>query len=181
MIMDDVRLSKFLSLVLRHEPQKIGIRLDKGGWVEVKRLLAACKCHGVPLTRERLEHVVVSSDKQRFAFDRFRIRIRANQGHSVPVELGYERKVPPEFLFHGTTEKFLSSIRLEGLRKGKRHHVHLSSDEATARKVGERRGRPVVLTVRAGDMYRVGHQFFFSANGVWLVESVPPIFLNPES
>ncbi len=176
---DDVRLSKFLSLVLRHEPWKIGLELDAAGWVEVDALLAACGRHRVTLTRERLEQIVTDSDKQRFAFDEARQRIRASQGHSVSVELGYEPMTPPEKLYHGTVAKFLDAIRVQGLIKGARHHVHLSADETTAGKVGQRRGAPVILVVDAAAMHRAGHAFFRSANGVWLVEHVPPQFISP--
>lgn len=176
--MDDVKLSKFLSLVLRHSPEKIALRLDAAGWTKVEDLLVACRAHRVPLTRERLEQIVAGSDKQRFAFDETRTQIRASQGHSVPVELGYSPQVPPEILFHGTADRFLPSIRSEGLIKGNRHHVHLSPDEATARKVGSRRGASVVLNVRASAMHLAGHPFFVSANGVWLVDHVPPQFLE---
>ncbi|HWA25204.1 MAG TPA: RNA 2'-phosphotransferase [Lacunisphaera sp.] len=176
--MNDLKLSKFLSLVLRHEPGRLGLALDAAGWVGVDELLAACAREEVPLTRAKLEQLVAASDKQRFAFDATRTRIRASQGHSVAVELGYEPKAPPETLFHGTVEKFLPSIRAQGLVKGQRHHVHLSPDAATARKVGQRRGQPVVLTVQSGAMHRAGHKFFLSANGVWLVEAVPPGFVR---
>lgn len=175
--MNDFRLSKLLSLVLRHEPERLGLVLDPAGWVEVEALLAACAREDIPLTRERLAALVAASDKQRFAFDDTRSRIRASQGHSVPVELGYTAQEPPELLYHGTVEKFLPSIRVQGLLKGERHHVHLSADRSIATKVGERRGKPVILTVRAAEMHRAGHAFFLSANGVWLVEAVPPEFL----
>jgi putative RNA 2'-phosphotransferase len=176
--MNDLKLSKFLSLVLRHEPERLGLTLDSAGWVVVERLLAACRAQHVPLTRERLEHLVATSEKKRFAFDETRTRIRASQGHSVAVELGYEPEVPPEILYHGTVEKFLPSIRMQGLLKGERHHVHLSADEPTARKVGERRGQPILLTVKADAMHRAGHAFYRSANGVWLVDNVPAAFLE---
>lgn len=171
--MNDVTLSKFLSLVLRHEPQQLGLHLDAAGWVSVDEVLAACATRKIPLTLPKLEHLVASSEKQRFAFDESRTRIRANQGHSVKVDLGYAPQTPPELLYHGTVEKFLPSIRERGLLKGERHHVHLSDDEATARKVGARRGAPVILTIKAGTMHRKGHVFFRSENGVWLVDHVP--------
>jgi len=175
--MDDVRLSKFLSLVLRHQPEKIGLLLDPSGWAEVDALIAACQKHQIPLTRDRLEQIVADNDKQRFEFDEAGLRIRASQGHSVPVDLGYAREVPPELLYHGTAEKFISSIRVQGLLKGKRHHVHLSTDPIMAGKVGSRRGASVILTVQAGAMHRAGHEFFISTNGVWLTERVPAEFL----
>jgi len=175
--MNDLKLSKFLSLVLRHEPERLGITLDSAGWVEVEKLLAACREQQVPLTRERLEHIVATSEKKRFVFDETQARVRASQGHSVTVELGYEPQIPPETLYHGTVEKFLPSIRAQGLLKGERHHVHLSADEATARKVGERRGQPILLMVQSGAMYRAGHAFYRSANGVWLTDQVPTEYI----
>jgi putative RNA 2'-phosphotransferase len=178
--MNDLSLSKFLSLVLRHEPQRLGLMLDLAGWVDVEKLLAAAHEHNIPLTRERLDHIVVTSEKKRFALDEARTRIRASQGHSVNVELGYEPQVPPEILYHGTVEKFLASISVQGLVKGDRHHVHLSADQATASKVGERRGRPLILTIKSGEMYRAGYVFYRSANGVWLVENVPVCFLTDD-
>jgi putative RNA 2'-phosphotransferase len=177
--MDDVRVSRFLSLVLRHEPEKIRLRLDAAGWASVDDLLAGCARHGILLSRERLNEIVAGSDKQRFAFDETGRRIRANQGHSVAVALGYPRATPPEKLYHGTVRKFVAAILKDGLRKGERHHVHLSVDEATARNVGRRRGVPVILFVKAGEMHRAGHAFFLSANGVWLVDHVPPQFVAP--
>jgi putative RNA 2'-phosphotransferase len=171
-----VRTSKFLSLVLRHEPGKIGLELDPQGWVSIEELLSKAVGH-LPLTAELLHQVVRASDKQRFAISEDGTRIRANQGHSVPVELGLAAQVPPEQLYHGTATRFLDSIRRQGLLRGKRHHVHLSADTETAVKVGVRHGQPVVLIVQAGDMHRAGHAFFRSDNGVWLVEHVPPSFL----
>jgi putative RNA 2'-phosphotransferase len=171
------RLSKFLSLVLRHRPGVVGAELDRAGWIAVDDLLAACRAHGREITREALEEVVETNAKRRFAFSDDGLRIRASQGHSVEVELGYEARVPPEHLFHGTVSSSLRSIRARGLERMKRHHVHLSSDLETARAVGGRRGRPVVLKVLAGEMHRAGHLFFLSANGVWLTERVPPEYL----
>jgi uncharacterized protein (TIGR02452 family) len=172
------KISKFLSLVLRHEPERIGISLDDSGWTDVPALLAAAAKHGVSLTREQLAEVVAGSDKQRFALSPDGERIRANQGHSVDVDLKLEAVSPPATLYHGTVDKFLDSIRAKGLIKGERHHVHLSADTTTASKVGSRRGKAVLLQVRAAAMAEAGHQFFRSANGVWLVESVPPEFLE---
>lgn len=168
-----VRVSKFLSLVLRHRPEGIGITLDTAGWVDVDELLAASGRAGVPLDRATLERVVAENDKRRFALSPDGRRIRASQGHSVAVELGLDPVAPPEVLYHGTATRFLESIRREGLRPGSRTHVHLSGDEATARAVGSRHGSPVVLTVAAGAMHRAGHRFFRSENGVWLTDSVP--------
>ena len=172
------RVSKFLSLVLRHDPDRIGIELDEHGWTDVDALLAACARAGLPLTRDELAIVVATSDKQRFALSEDQTRIRANQGHSVEVDLDLEPAAPPELLYHGTVEKFLASIRAQGLLKGERHHVHLSADLETAQRVGGRRGKPVVLTVRAGEMAAAGHVFYRSENGVWLVEHVPAEYLE---
>ncbi|MFN8489087.1 MAG: RNA 2'-phosphotransferase [Caldilineaceae bacterium] len=171
------RISKFLSLVLRHQPDKIGITLDKAGWVAVTELLRACQQHGFPITLEELKTVVATSDKQRFAFSEDGTRIRANQGHSVDVELGYQPVTPPAMLYHGTAERFLPSIQQQGLVKGQRHHVHLSADEATAQKVGARHGKPVVLQVQSGLMHRAGCLFYQSENGVWLTAHVPVAYL----
>jgi putative RNA 2'-phosphotransferase len=172
-------LSKFLSLVLRHQPQTIGLTLDEAGWVEVDELLRALGRHGHPTDRAQLEQVVAQSDKQRFALSPDGRRIRANQGHSVPVELGYTPQTPPERLYHGTAARNLPAIQAEGLVRGSRHHVHLSPDVDTAYRVGQRHGAPVVLPILAGDMHRQGYPFYQSDNGVWLTEHVPPQFLLP--
>jgi putative RNA 2'-phosphotransferase len=173
-----VKISKFLSLVLRHQPDKIGLKLDSAGWVSVEKLLKACQNHGFPLTKNELEAVVTGSDKQRFSFSDDRLLIRANQGHSVDVDLGYQPIAPPEELYHGTVERFLISILDSGLSKGRRHHVHLSADLETAQKVGARRGVPVILRVMSGWMNRDGYLFFRSENGVWLTDNVPPAYLE---
>jgi putative RNA 2'-phosphotransferase len=173
-----VRISKFLSLVLRHRPQKIGLSLDGAGWVPVADLLEACRRHGFILCLDELQAVVTQNDKARFSFSVDGGLIRANQGHSIPVQLGYEPAEPPEYLFHGTAARFLAAIREQGLVKRQRHHVHLSSDEATARQVGRRHGRPVILRVHSGAMHQDGHLFYLSENGVWLVEAVPQRYLE---
>lgn len=170
--------SKFLSLVLRHEPERIGITLDSAGWTPVDALLAAFASHGQPLTRAELDELVATSDKQRFALSADGTMIRANQGHSVEVELELAPATPPARLLHGTIADFIPSIRAKGLVKGQRHHVHLSADLETAKKVGGRRGRPEILTVRSAEMAAAGHVFYLSANGVWLTEHVPPQFID---
>lgn len=172
------RTSKFLSLVLRHEPQKIGLALDESGWAEVETLLAACHQNGVPIERAELEEVVATNEKKRFAFSDDGRKIRASQGHSIEVSLGYAPQAPPSRLFHGTATRFLPSIRAGGLRKGGRHHVHLSADEQTAQKVGQRHGKPAVLVVKSEEMLVRGHSFLLSENGVWLAEHVPVEFLE---
>ena len=173
-----VRKSKFLSLILRHEPERVGLELDNAGWIGVSKLLEAVNQHGVSLTLDELRHIVATSDKKRFAFSEDATRIRANQGHSVEVDLQYAPQIPPELLYHGTATRFLDSIRQDGLQKMERHHVHLSAETAVTLQVGARRGRPVLLTIRAGDMQRAGHAFYRSANNVWLVEHVPPQFIE---
>ena len=178
MTKDIVATSKFLSLVLRHRPDVIGITLDAEGWVPVEDLLAACARHGRAIPRAQLDVVVRTNDKQRFAFSADGRRIRANQGHSLPIDLGLVSVEPPDRLYHGTVPRFLESIRQEGLIKGKRHHVHLSPDVETATNVGQRRGRPVVLVIEAGRMFRDGHKFYQSENGVWLTDAVPPEYIR---
>jgi len=173
-----VTTSKFLSLVLRHRPETIGVTLDDEGWIDVDRLLAACSRHGKAISRGQMEEIVRTNDKRRFAFSADGLRIRANQGHSIEVDLGLVPVEPPELLFHGTVAPFLPAIRREGLVRGKRHHVHLSPDVETARRVGGRRGRPVVLVIEAGRMSGDGYLFYRSENNVWLTESVPPGYLR---
>ncbi len=176
--MSSVTSSKFLSLVLRHQPQLIGITLDDSGWVDVDELLAACAAHGKSLTRAQLDELVASSDKQRFALSEDGTQIRANQGHSVKVDLDLPPAVPPEILLHGTFAGAIEAIKDQGLLKGSRHHVHLSVDATTAKKVGGRRGVPIILTVAAGAMHRDGHVFYVTANNVWLVDAVPAKYLT---
>lgn len=163
--------------MLRHKPEAIGIRLDAAGWTSVAELLRAAGEHGTPLTRASLREIVETNDKRRFELSPDGERIRASQGHSVSVELGYAPAAPPAILYHGTPRGNLGSIRERGLLRGRRHHVHLSSDAEIARRVGSRRGAPVVLRVRAAAMHDAGHEFFLSANGVWLTDFVPPEFL----
>jgi putative RNA 2'-phosphotransferase len=178
MTRDLIKISKFLSLVLRHRPERIGLVLDREGWADIGELIAKATAHGVSLTREAVLHVMATSDKQRFALDAKAERIRANQGHSVDVDLGLEPTEPPPVLFHGTARAFVASIRVSGLRPGSRRHVHLSPDEATATKVGRRHGKPVVLRIHSGRMWSAGAEFYRSANGVWLTLTVAPQFIE---
>ncbi len=173
-----VKVSKYLSRALRHPPERIGITLDPAGWVPVDELLAACAARGFRVSRAELAVVVDRNDKKRFSFSEDGERIRANQGHTVAVELGLAAAVPPDVLFHGTVGRVVAAIMAEGLRAMYRHDVHLSPDPDTARRVGARRGRPVVLAVDAGRMHRDGHVFRVSDNGVWLVPAVPPEYLR---
>ncbi|ATW49435.1 RNA 2'-phosphotransferase [Streptomyces peucetius] len=171
-----VRVSKYLSKHLRHQPDRIGITLDENGWVEIDELMRAAAEHGFRFTRAELDHVVAVNDKRRFTIEGS--RIRANQGHTVDVDLGLPPAQPPEYLYHGTVASSLDAIRAEGLRPMARHDVHLSPDRETATRVGARRGRPVVLSVHAGAMHRAGLVFRVSANGVWLTASVPREFIR---
>lgn len=170
--------SKFLSYVLRHAPESIGLRLDANGWADVDALLAKAAEVGTALDRATLQEIVATSDKKRFTLSEDGARIRAAQGHSVAVELGLEPAPPPETLYHGTATRFLGAIRSEGLKPGSRQKVHLSADEVTARAVGQRHGKPVVLRIEAGAMHRDGYAFYRADNGVWLTDLVPPQYLN---
>lgn len=176
-----VNASKFLSLVLRHKPETIGITLDAEGWADIVELLRKSSSHtpGLRLNRALLEEVVATSDKKRFTISEDGQRIRANQGHSVSVDLGLKPVEPPAELFHGTATRFEASIRAEGLIKQSRQHVHLSPDYETAVKVGQRHGKPVVLRINAKAMHEAGHEFFISENGVWLTDGVPPEYILP--
>ncbi|MFJ8586235.1 RNA 2'-phosphotransferase [Streptomyces sp. NPDC093595] len=177
--MDDrraVKVSKYLSKHLRHQPERIGLTLDPQGWVAIDDLLRATAAHGMRISRTELEHVVAVNDKRRFTIDGE--RIRANQGHTVDVDLDLPPADPPAYLYHGTVARALPAIRAEGLRPMARHHVHLSPDRETATRVGARRGRPVVLSVDAGAMHRDGHIFHVTANGVWLTDAVPPAYVR---
>ncbi len=177
-VADLVRISKFLSKHLRHDPAGLGLTLEAGGWVAVEVLLAACARRGMPISRAVLLQVVAGSDKQRFALDAEGLRIRANQGHSVAVDLQLIPQEPPARLFHGTTGASLPAILREGLQRMQRHHVHLSADEATALKVGGRRGAAVLLVIDAAAMHAAGIVFYRSDNGVWLVDEVAPAYLR---
>jgi putative RNA 2'-phosphotransferase len=175
-------LSKRLAYVLRHAPGSVGLTLDAQGWVGVDALLAALAAHGVPVSRAELEAVVAGNDKRRYAIEPGpdgHERIRASQGHSQPVDLGLAPAVPPVWLYHGTTAAALAAIRAQGLRRGRRHHVHLSADVATARAVGSRRRGPVVLlAVDAAAMAAAGYLFYRADNGVWLTAEVPAVYLR---
>ena len=171
-------ISKFLSLVLRHQPQTIGILLDQNGWVDVDELLDKSNNYGINIDREILHHIVATNSKKRFAFNDTLDKIRASQGHSVDVELGYINQKPPEILYHGTGEKSVQSILDTGLEKRNRQHVHLSSDLETAIKVGQRHGKSFVFKILAEQMYDDKYEFFISDNGVWLTDNVPTKYLK---
>jgi putative RNA 2'-phosphotransferase len=172
-------ISKFLSLILRHAPDTIGLTLDKNGWADVATLLERAAAHGKRITPEQLREVVASNDKQRFAFSADGRAIRASQGHSLKsVDLELEPALPPAVLYHGTASRFITSIRRSGLKAQARRHVHLSEERATAISVGARYGVPVVLAVRAGEMHAQGHAFYQSDNSVWLTDAVPLRFID---
>ena len=175
---DPVKLSKFLSLVLRHQPEAIGLILDEHGWADVDELLRLANAAGRRFDRTLLERIVAENDKKRFAFSDDGLRIRANQGHSVEIDLALTAMEPPEFLYHGTATRFLESIRATGLNSGSRQHVHMCSDEATAIRVGQRHGKPAILIIRAQEMAAAGYKFYLSANGVWLTESVSVVYID---
>jgi putative RNA 2'-phosphotransferase len=175
--MNNTSISKFLSLVLRHKPEEIGLTLDANGWASIAELIDLAAQRGTRLSRPLIESIVAESDKQRFAISADGTKIRANQGHSVEIALGLAPQTPPEQLFHGTAARFLDSIRASGLHSASRQHVHLSTDHATAEKVGSRHGKPVVLSVASGQMARDGHVFYLSENGVWLTAAVPAEYL----
>ncbi len=172
--------SRFLSLILRHHPEVIGIQLDEHGWADVSELI-----EGISRTRpfdlELLDKIVAKDEKQRYSFNKDKTLIRANQGHSIPVDVELEKKIPPAILWHGTGEKYVESILKQGLLPMSRLYVHLSSDYDTAVKVGSRHGKPVVFEVAAGEMQKSGYDFYQSVNRVWLTKSVPAAYLKKES
>ena len=170
-------ISKFMSLVLRHRPEQIGLTLDEEGWADVQELISKLNAHGAGLTPELLDTVVENNDKKRFAFNEDKTRIRASQGHSVAIDLALEPVTPPALLYHGTAEKNRESILSKGILKGERQHVHLSHEKETAVKVGSRHGRPFVLHIDAATMHNDGQLFYLSANGVWLTEFVDPKYI----
>ncbi|MEY9110107.1 putative RNA 2'-phosphotransferase [Bradyrhizobium yuanmingense] len=177
MPINDTQLSKFLSLVLRHQPETIGLVLDSHGWASIDDLIAKANAAGTNFGRDDLLRVVAESDKKRFSLSHGTDRIRAAQGHSVSVELGLAPQEPPSILYHGTATRFVEAILSEGLKPQARQQVHLSSDEATAQRVGQRHGKPHIFKVDAGSMHAKGFKFFRAENGVWLTDHVPPEFL----
>ena len=173
------RISKFLSLLVRHRQETIGLNLDTHGWAEVEELRTKSAKHNVRFTLEQLDEVVETNNKKRFIFNDDKTKIRANQGHSLKtVDLEFKNIEPDEFLYHGTVDKFMSLIKEGGLKKMNRQHVHLSKDRDTAINVGSRRGKPIILSVRSGQMYRDGFEFYRSENGVWLTDKVPTKYIE---
>ncbi|QJD98072.1 RNA 2'-phosphotransferase [Mucilaginibacter robiniae] len=175
---ETTRISKFLSLVLRHQPDVIGIELDENGWTDVSTLLQHMNNHGMKISPAILEHVVATNNKKRFAFNETHMQIRASQGHTVNIDLGYTPMQPPNVLYHGTATHHVASIMQDGLEKRSRQHVHLSTDRDTAIKVGQRHGQPEVLIIDAQSMYKDGYTFYISDNGVWLTDYVPRQYIT---
>lgn len=175
--LDDIKLGKFLSLILRHKPETVGITLDKNGWVDVKELIEKIKLSGRYIDMEILERIVRENNKKRYSFDEKKEKIRANQGHSIEVELNLKEMVPPIILYHGTATRFLESIREKGIIKGNRQYVHLSKDIETARNVGKRHGEVVILPIDIEGLKKIGHKFYLSENNVWLSDDIPSEYI----
>ena len=171
--------SKFISLILRHKPETIGIFLDEHGWADVQEMIDGINASGSDhLDMEMLEEIVQTDEKQRYSFNEDHTLIRANQGHSIPVDVELEEKNPPALLYHGTGEKYVSAIDEQGLIPKSRLYVHLSADVPTAKKVGSRHGKPVIYTIDCAKMTAEGYKFYLSANKVWLTKTVPVKYLS---
>ncbi len=174
----NIKLGKFLSFILRHKPDTIGIKLDNHGWANVSELIEKLNQSGKKIDLDTLKRIVETDNKQRFAFNSDFDKIRANQGHSIKIDLDYLPQQPPEFLYHGTAERFVKSILETGIEKKNRHHVHLSYDTETALKVGQRHGKPFIFKVLAQEMFNEGYTFYLSDNSVWLTDEVPVKYLE---
>ncbi len=177
--MDDVKVGRFISLILRHKPETIGITLDRHGWADVDELLDGMRKSGINISLKDLERIVVNNNKKRYSFNEDKTKIRANQGHSINVDVELKEKVPPQALYHGTGIQHLESIMKNGLNKASRLHVHLSMDVETAVIVGKRHGKPVVLEIDSGEMHSDGYKFYLSENNVWLCDEVPVKYITP--
>lgn len=175
---ENKRISKFLSLILRHQPEIIELRLDENGWAEVNELITKSAKGRMHFSFEDLEEVVETNNKKRFAFNEDKTKIRASQGHSIAIDLALKVAQPPDFLYHGTAQSNISSILDNGIEKRSRQHVHLSADKETATKVGMRHGKPVILTIRTKEMHDDGIAFYLSANGVWLTDFVNAKYIS---
>ena len=175
--LDDVKLGRFISLVLRHKPETIGIILDKNGWADVKDLIEKIKLSERYIDMEILERIVRENNKKRYSFNEDKTKIRASQGHSIEVELNLKEMTPPEILYHGTAAKFLESIKEKGILKRNRQYVHLSSDIETAKNVGQRHGEPVILRIDTIGLKKIGHKFYLSENKVWLCDDIPSEYI----
>lgn len=175
---DKKKTGKFISLVLRHSPETIGLELDENGWADVKDLIEKCKTKKCFFSFDDLVEIVDTNDKKRYSFNDSKTKIRANQGHSIDIDLNLQPIAPPAYLYHGTATRFVGSIRKEGILKAGRQYVHLSKDKETATKVGTRHGKPEVLTIRTGKMHDDGILFYQSDNGVWLTDYVDPKYIE---
>ncbi|TGL58725.1 RNA 2'-phosphotransferase [Leptospira sarikeiensis] len=175
---DPTKISKYLSYILRHAPGSIGLTLMDDGWLRIEDLISASEEHGNFISIKSIQDVVKNSDKQRFLISGDGLFIKANQGHSVSIELNFKEVKPPDQLYHGTAKQFLKSIQEQGLLKMKRHHVHLSDSEEKARQVGMRRGSPIVLAIKSSFMFEAGEKFYLSENGVWLTDHVSPAYIR---
>ncbi len=176
--MNEEKIGKFLSLILRHKPETIGIKLDENGWADVEALLAGMNRKGTTIDQVLLEEIVANNNKKRYSLSPDKKRIRANQGHSIDVDIELKAVTPPAVLYHGSADRFYESILRLGLQKQNRNHVHLSPDIETALAVGKRHGRPVVFTIQAKAMHDDGYLFYLSENSVWLTDSVPVAYLK---
>ncbi len=175
---ENKKISKFVSLVLRHKPEVIGLTIDRNGWATTNELLEKINAHGQNITAELLDHIVAANNKKRFSFNKNKTKIRANQGHSLDIDLNLEETTPPEYLYHGTGERTVATILASGIDKRERQQVHLSADEETAKMVGQRHGKPKILIVCAGQMKADGFTFYLSDNNVWLTDHVPAMYLK---
>lgn len=171
-------LSIFISLVLRHKPEAANVKIDEHGWVEVAELIKGTKRKGYKIDMAILEQIVKIDRKKRYSFNEDKSKIRANQGHSIKVDVGLVEKTPPEVLYHGTATRFLSSIMSQGLKGQSRLYVHLSDNIKTAKKVGSRHGEPTILKIDSSKMNQEGHKFYLSENNVWLCNAVPVEYIT---
>jgi putative RNA 2'-phosphotransferase len=167
------RAAKYMSLLLRHCPEKEGLIMDKFGWVMIKQLIKVLN-----ITKDDLDEIVKEDNKQRFSFDTSKTKIRASQGHSIAVDTQPTETKPPDILYHGTATRFLDSIYKTGINKGKRNHLHLSDDKETATTVGSRHGTLYILEIDTKQMYKDGYKFYLSKNKVWLTDSVPTQYIK---
>lgn len=176
----DIELGRFISLILRHKPEAVGIKLDSNGWADVDKLISGINKCGKKINMEILERIVHENNKQRYSFDETHTKIRANQGHSVNVDVELKESIPPDKLYHGTATRFLDSIKKNGITKQSRQHVHLSADKETATAVGKRHGKPVVLVIDTAKMRADGCKFYISENGVWLCDDISWKYISEE-
>lgn len=177
--MNLTNISKYISLILRHKPETIGITLDEHGWADVGKLIEGIRnTQSLDFDMLTLEEIVRTDKKKRYSFNEDKTKIRANQGHSIPVDVELQEMIPPEYLWHGTAKKYVTSIREQGLISKSRLYVHLSGDMETAKAVGKRHGEPVIFKVLSGEMVRAGYKFYRSVNGVWLTNQVPVLYLE---